>query len=236
MLVQNMLEKEQYLEAIALLQGKSSYRTGVALWLAGDRAAAIAAFQAGRRCVDRRYRYLCRGFTYFLSSPDVPGRMAALREFANAELVGGSDFSMLFASGLTAWQLGESLLIDQTCQANSAVLLLLAQRALYAVQVEMPKPMLQSLELQYDLVVSHLTAQLEHKLEQIRQGSPQTDSLLTRLAYPSCNLSLLVEELGLSPVPEQLCLVDRLLVAGAFLSQRLLAGQPADLTELLAAT
>lgn len=205
--------------------------------MAADRAAAIAAFQTGCRSADRRYRHLCRGFTYFLSSQDVSDRMAALREFANAELVGGSDFSMLFASGLAAWQLGESsLLTNQQSQVNSAVLLLLAQRALYAVQVEMPKPILQSLELQYDLVVSHLTSQLDYRLEQIRQASPQTDSLLTRLAYPGCNLSHLVEELGLAPAPEPLCLVDRLLVAGAFLSKRLLAGQPADLTELLAAT
>ncbi len=219
-----------------LVQGKLSYQTGVSLWLASDRLAAIAAFQGGSSSSDRRYRHLCRGFIYFLSAADDTGRMAALREFVNAELAGGSDFSMLFASGLTAWQLGQStLLAEQTNQMNSAVLLLLAQRALYAVQVEMPKPMLQSLELQYDLVVSHLTACLEHRLGKIRQDSPGTDALLERLAYPECNLSLLVDELGVQAVPEALCLVDRLLVASAFLSKRISAGQPADLAKLLAA-
>ncbi len=216
------------------MQGRLSYRTGVRRWLDSDRTAAMAAFQDGLTSADQCYRSLCQGFMHFLTADDGEGLSATLREFANADLAGGSDFSMLFVVGYAAWKLTESESI--TDEATRAVLLFLAQRSLYAVQVEMPRPLLQSLERQYELVLAHLTDLLDYQLRQMRHRSVLVDTLLDRLSYPDCNLSSLVRELGIEQATEHLCLMDRLLVAGAFLARRLAAGEPTDLAGMLAAT
>lgn len=216
------------------MQGKVCYQAGVKYWLDAERTAALAAFRDGTASSDQCYRSLCQGFTLFLTAEDGESLAATLQQFANADLSGGSDFSMLFVVGYTAWRLTESELVRD--EAIRSVLLLLAQRSLYAVQVEMPRPLLQSLERQYDLGCAHLTDRLDYQLRQLRRRSALIDTLLDRLSYPDCNLSSLVTELGIEQVNEQLCLMDRLLIAGAFLARRLAAGEPTDLAEVLAAT
>lgn len=216
------------------LNGKESYQAGVRLWLADDAPAAIATFRAGTLSSDQRYRYLCQGFVHYLTARRDESLLAALQEFADAELLGFLDFSMLFVVGHIAWQLAERPIIDD--ELGKAVLLQLAQRAYHAVQVEMPKPMLMALERQYDLSVGYLAEQLQQRLVTVERWSPAAADLLARLAYPECNLAALVEDLGLGQSSAELCLVDRLLATCAYMSKRLLLGKPADLEQVLAAT
>lgn len=216
------------------MNGKESYKAGIKCWLADDRPLAIASFREGVKSADQRYRYLCQGFIHYLAAPREESLLAALQEFADAELLGFLDFSMLFAVGHISWQLADKFGVSD--EAGRAVLLQLAQRSFHAVQVEMPKPLLQLIERQYAISAGYLAEQLEYNLDCMRRRSVKVAALLDKLAYPECDLSALAEELGLERDSGEFGLVDRLLVACAYMSRRVLLGQPTDLMQVLAGT
>lgn len=216
------------------MDGKESYRAGVRYWLAGDLPHALAVFDCGAEASDQRFRAICQGFVGYLTARGEEQLLQALQQLANAELLGFSDFPMFFAVGHIAWQLTGQPCADDVM--TKALLLDLGQRCFHAVNVEMPKPMLHQLERHHDLSAAYLADQLGHELNSMRHRYPQTGQLLDKLICPEVSLSGWLCQLELDSAPEQLCLLDRLLLASLFMSRRLLRGQPAELAAMLAAT
>lgn len=213
--------------------GKETYRAGVRLWFAGDNTAALAMFSEAGKSSDEKYRHLSTGFVHYLSDESDTALLQALQEFAEAELLGFSDFPMVFAVGHIAWKLQKRSRLKEGM--SHALLKQLAYQCFNAVKVEMPKPMLFALEKQYKLSVSYITAQLENELGRVKENLPEARQLLESLLMPDCNLAPLADELGLGIKVDNLCHVDRLLMACAYMCRRLIAGQDASLSHVLAA-